>query len=319
MIELRKDYLLDRWSYIALGRGKRPQETESKNNNSASAVDAACYFCPGNESLTPPEIGRMGDAAGWKIRWFPNKFPAVEPTLKEEIMISDEFFMRGEGFGYHEVIAETPHHQKQLADLSKEEICEVLKVYSYRIAEISQKKGISYVQIFKNSGAEAGTSLAHSHTQVIAGSLIPRSVQEKIEVINQYYKDKECPYCEIIKREEKSERFICANESFTAFTSFAPRFNFEAMIFPKKHYKNITEISENEFGQLAEVFQKVLSRLGSINAPYNFFLHYAPKGEDLHFHFEITPRLNTWAGFELASGSFVITVSPEEAAAFYRE
>lgn len=314
MIELRRDYVLERWSYIALGRGGRPQEMESRNNDSAGDV---CFFCPGNESLTPLEIGRAGDMASWKIRWFPNKFPAVEPSLKQEIMVSDEFFVKGEGFGYHEVIVETPDHQRQLADLSKEEIREVLKVYSQRMAELSQKDGISYVQIFKNSGAKAGTSLVHSHTQILAGSLIPRSVQEKIEIIKQYHK--RCPYCEVVKREETGERFICANESFIAFTSFAPRFNFEAMIFPKKHYKNITEITENEFGQLAEVFQKVLSKLGEINAPYNFYLHYAPDGEDLHFHFEITPRLNTWAGFELASGSFVITVSPEEAAAFYRK
>jgi UDPglucose--hexose-1-phosphate uridylyltransferase len=225
--------------------------------------------------------------------------------------------MKGEGFGYHEVIAETPDHSKQLANLSKDEIQKVLKVYSQRMADLSQKDGVNYVQIFKNSGAAAGTSIAHSHTQIMATPLIPRSVQEKVDVIKKDFKY--CPYCEIAKREEKSERLIFANESFIAFTTFAPRFNFEVMILPKKHYKNITDINEKEFEDMAEAFQKVLSKLGKINAPYNFYLHYAPKDEDLHFHFEITPRLNTWAGFELATESFVITTSPEEAAAFYRE
>ena len=37
-----------------------------------------CFFCHGNEHLTPPEIGRIPEEDKWKIRWFPNKFPAVE-------------------------------------------------------------------------------------------------------------------------------------------------------------------------------------------------------------------------------------------------
>ena len=312
MIELRKDYILDRWSYIALGRGKRPQETEAVASGNANGV---CYFCPGSENLTPPEIGRVTEGEGWKVRWFANKFPAVESELQKEIT-SDGFFTKGEAFGFHEVIAETPDHKRQLADLSRGEISEVLKVYVQRMAELSQKDGVRYVQIFKNNGAEGGCSIAHSHSQVIAGNLVPHYVKEKVEAAKKYTK---CPYCEIIKKEEESERLIFANENFLAFTTFAPRFNYEVMIFPKKHYRNITEIGEKEFEDMAEVLHKVLSKLAKISAPYNFYLHVAPDGEDLHFHFEITPRLNTWAGFELATESFVITTSPEEAAAFYRE
>jgi len=312
MIELRKDYILDRWSYIALGRGKRPQETEA---DACSTTNAVCYFCPGNENLTPPEIGRVADGEKWKVRWFANKFPAVEPELHKEIEPGG-FYTKGEGFGFHEVIAETPDHTRQLANLSKEELKDVLKVYSQRMAELSQKEGVKYVQIFKNNGAEGGCSIAHSHSQIIAGNLVPCYVKEKIEAVKKY---EQCPYCEIIETEEKSERFIFANESFLAFATFAPRFNYEVMIFPKKHYRNLTEISEKEFEDLAEAFEKILSKLAKIGAPYNFYLHVAPTGENLHFHFEITPRMNTWAGFELATESYVITTSPEEAAAFYRE
>jgi len=312
MIELRKDYILDRWSYIALGRGKRPQETEA---DACSTANAVCYFCPGNENMTPPEIGRVVDGEEWKVRWFANKFPAVEPELHKEIEPGG-FYTKGEGFGFHEVIAETPDHTRQLANLSREELKDVLKIYAQRMAELSQKDGVKYVQIFKNSGAEGGCSIAHSHSQIIAGNLVPRYVKEKMEAVKKYEK---CPYCEIIEKEEKSERFVFANENFLAFTTFAPRFNYEVMIFPKKHYRNITEIGEKEFEDLAEAFEKILSKLAKIGAPYNFYLHVAPAGEDLHFHFEITPRMNTWAGFELATESYVITTSPEEAAAFYRE
>lgn len=312
MIELRKDYILDRWSYIALGRGKRPQETEAGVTGNTNGT---CYFCPGNENLTPPEIGRVADGEGWKVRWFANKFPAVEPELRKE-MQPDGFYTKGEGFGFHEVVAETPDHTRQLADLSKEELKDVLKIYAQRMAELSQKEGVKYCQIFKNSGAEAGCSIAHSHSQIIAGNLVPRYVREKVEAAEKY---EQCPYCSIIKTEEESERLIFANENFLAFTTFAPRFNYEVMIFPKTHYHNIVELDEKEFEDLAEVFEKILSKLAKIGAPYNFYLHVAPGLDDLHFHFEITPRMNTWAGFELATESFVITTSPEEAAAFYKE
>lgn len=314
MIELRKDYVLDRWSYIALGRGKRPQETEITSSNSA---DSACYFCPGNENLTPPEIGRIADGEKWQVRWFANKFPAVEPELKSVADAEgDNRLVRAAGFGYHEVIAETPDHAKQLASLSALEIRDVLRTYAGRIQELGARSGINYVQVFKNSGAPAGTSIAHSHSQIVASALVPRAVQEKVAAVKTF---DHCPYCQIVSQEEQSERLVFANENFVAFTAFAPRFNYEVMVLPKKHHRSLTEISETEFDDLAEVMQKVLSKLGKINAPYNFYLHYAPAGEDLHFHFEITPRLNTWAGFELATESFVITTSPEEAAAFYRE
>lgn len=313
MIELRKDYILDRWSHIALGRGKRPQETETKGGLATGNI---CYFCPGNEGMTPAETGRVAEGEGWKIRWFPNKFPAVEPELRKEVPEGSGYFRRAEAFGYHEVVAETPDHAKQLADLSKEDLQEVLRVYAERMAALSGREGVKYVQIFKNNGAEGGCSIAHSHTQIIAGNLVPKNVREKVEAAKRCEK---CPYCEIVAEEEKSERLIMANDNFVAFTTFAPRFNYEAMIFPKKHYRNITELGEAEFADLAEAFERVLSKLAKVSAPYNFYLHVAPAGEDIHFHFEIAPRMNTWAGYELATGTYVITTSPEEAAAFYRE
>lgn len=314
MAELRKDYILDRWSYIAADRGKRPKQFEKNANDDDKS--GVCFFCPGNENLTPPEIGRIEDNNKWKIRWFPNKFPAIDEKSNSEIITSDRFYTIDGAFGYHEVIVETPDHDKQLADLKTEDISELLKIYSLRIKELSKRKNIKYVQIFKNSGSEAGTSIAHTHTQIMAASIIPKLVREKIEAVKKY---KNCPYCDIIKKEEKSKRFAYSNDDFLVFTPFAPRFNFEVWIFPKKHYKNITELNGAEFENLARAFKKVLSKLRKTNVSYNFYLHYSPMGEGLHFHFEIMPRLNKWAGFELATDSYVITISPEDAAKFYRE
>ncbi|MFZ2970159.1 MAG: HIT domain-containing protein, partial [Minisyncoccia bacterium] len=144
----------------------------------------------------------------------------------------------------------------------------------------------------------------------------PRLIKDKIQAVKQYDK---CPYCDIILKEEKSERFIYSNDDFIVFSPFAPRFNYEAWVFPRKHYLNMENLSENEFRNLSESIKIILSKLGAINAPYNFHLNLSPKNEDLHFHFEITPRMNKWAGFELATDSYVITTSPENSAKFYKE
>ena len=77
-------------------------------------------------------------------------------------------------------------------------------------------------------------------------------------------------------------------------------------------------IDEKELYDLASMMKNILKRLQSINAPYNYFLTYAPNGEKLRFHIEICPRITTWAGFEIATGTIINPVSPEEAAKFYK-
>ncbi|MBW6440589.1 galactose-1-phosphate uridylyltransferase [Patescibacteria group bacterium] len=313
MIELRKDYILDRWSYIAADRGKRINQFEKDKKDKK---DVICFFCPGNEKLTPPELGRISNNKSWQVRWFENKFPAVDGFSIAKLRKVNKFYTSSQAYGFHEVIAETPDHKKQFSDLKEKEIRDVLLAYINRMNDLTKRKKIKYVQLFKNSGTEAGTSIIHSHTQLVATAIVPRLVKEKIKAREKY---KKCPYCDIIKKEEKSERLIFSDDNFIVFAPYAPRYNYEAWIFPKKHHKNITELKENEINSLAKSFRVITAKLGAMNFPYNFYLHYSPKGKDLHFHFEITPRINKWAGFELATESFIIITSPEDAAKFYRE
>ncbi|MBI2659144.1 DUF4921 family protein [Candidatus Woesearchaeota archaeon] len=308
---IRKDYILDRWVYYATERKKRPREFKS-----AEAKDNAkvCFFCPWNTHLTPPEIGRVEYKNGWKLRWFLNKFPAVEkkgnPNLKTR-----KFYSEGASYGVHEVIVETQHHKSQLADLPVQQIRELLEVYKVRIKELSKLKGIKYVEVFKNHGKDAGTSLVHSHSQVTALAQIPTLV---VEECNAARKNKKCPYCELIKAEAKSKRKIFETKNVVAFAPFASRFNYEAWIFVKKHKKTMEELEENEMMDMAAALKKILAKLKKINVSYNFFVHYSPEKENLHFHIEITPRIATWGGFELSTNAVINSVMPEDAARFYR-
>lgn len=308
---IRKDYLLDRWVYYAVSRKRRPQEFKKIVVKEGSK---GCFFCPSNEHLTPREIGRVEYKGAWKMRWFLNKFPAVEnkdkPTLK-----SKKYLLEGNSYGIHEVIVETPNHKSQLADLPTAQIRELLEVCRFRISYLGKLKGIQYVDVFKNHGKDAGTSLAHSHTQVMALPRIPSLVAEKINAAKKY---KHCPYCNIIKIEAKSKRKIFETKNVAAFAPFASRFNYEAWIFVKKHKRAMEELDEKELMDLATALKKIIFKLKKSSISYNFYIQYSPAKENLHFHIEVTPRLATWGGFEISTNAVINSVLPEDAARFYR-
>lgn len=309
---LRKDYILDRWVYYSTERKNRPRDFKSVQFKDNSKV---CFFCPWNTHLTPPEIGRVEYKNGWKMRWFLNKFPAVEKKGSSRLK-QKKYLLEGHSYGVHEVIVETDHHKSQLADLPVSHIRELLEVYKFRISYLGRQKGIKYVDIFKNHGKDAGTSLVHSHSQVMALTQIPSMVAEKLNAVK---KHKRCPYCEIIKLESRSKRKIFETKNVIAFAPFASGFNYEAWVFTKQHKKSMDELDENELMDLAIALKKLLVKLKKINVSYNFYIHYSPEKENLHFHIVVAPRIATWGGFELSTNAVINSVMPEEAARFYRK
>ncbi len=337
-MELRKDYLLDRWVLISTGREARPKEFVKEN---PAAPGKICYFCPGSENLTPPEIysvknSKAGTNSYWQIRVFDNKFPAVSLDDGEKITESGKKAQVIPAFGKHEIIVETPEHNKQMGNLSVDEIRQVLEVYKLRANALGKIKKIKYVDILKNYGLEGGASLVHTHTQIIAYNRIPTLVKKEIEASKIKGKIKEskgkkrskekCGYCAILKDEMKSPRAVFENKSFACFTPFASRFNYEVWIFPKKHVKSILQLNAAQLNDLAECLKLVLAKISKICSSYNFFLHTTPvnlvgaekKYNDLHFHIEVCPRIAHWAGFELSTDEIINSISPEAAAEFYR-
>jgi len=312
-MELRKDYILDRWTYINKTRSKRPHHYQAKHESDQHPKD--CPFCAGKEHLTPSETGRVEKIRGkWLVRWMPNKYSTLEPKNLNKTISKEPFFKSYAPYGLQEVIVDTPD-KRQMADLSTEHLSIILKTYNYRIEELSKTKGIQYVLVFKNKGKEAGASIVHSHSQVIATRKIPASINEEIAAFNQY---KDCPYCEIIKAEQAGPRKVFENESFLAFIPYAPRFNYEIWLFPKAHMKKLDELREEQYFTLAQMLQKIIRKLNEIKAPYCFYIQYGILGKDFHWHIEVLPRLNIRAGFELSGGDSIISISPEEAADFYR-
>jgi len=310
-MQLRKDYILDRWVFYASERKKRP--VEFKRLEDKSPLDK-CFFCSGNESLTPPEIGRVGNDKKWLIRWFDNKFPAVDESESPKI-ITNDFFTHSSAYGKHEIIVEHSSHEKQLWDIPKMHLFKLIEVYRQRQIELIKAKAINYVLIFKNHGRDAGTSLIHTHTQVVSLNIVPTLVQAEADAVERYRK---CPYCEIVKKELKSRRMCFESRYFAVIAPYASRFNFEVWIFPKWHVLGIDGMNNTQIEDFADIFSHVLKSLKRLNCSYNFYMHHSPQGRDLHFHVEFVPRIATWGGFELATDATINSVLPEDAARFYR-
>jgi UDPglucose--hexose-1-phosphate uridylyltransferase len=90
---------------------------------------------------------------------------------------------------------------------------------------------------------------------------------------------------------------------------------------PKRHVSSLEGLNPVERLSLASIIKKLETVLNTtLNfPPHNYYFHISPKGEDMHFHMEICPRLARWAGFELGSGIIINTMPPELGAEHYRK
>jgi UDPglucose--hexose-1-phosphate uridylyltransferase len=327
--EIRHDAIADRWVVLVPHRAKRPREESLKEQ---------CPFCPGNEHMTPPawlvysrvegELVKLADkedkrVGNWVIRCFPNMFPALRSDVPFEEKLGESFFFATtsySGFGFHYVIVESPIHDAHPHNSSVKGLELVVEAYFDVMTKLSYEKGIKYVCLFRNYKPEAGASISHPHSQVIALPIVPSAVRREIEAARRYNRERGgCFYCDLIELEVGSPRLVYADEHYVAVTPWASLFPFEVWIIPRRHEPNFINIHPKERKALARTLKAVLFALRKAenDPPYNFGFHVAParwRGESYHWHIEIHPRIAVAGGFELTSGMYINVVPPERAA-----
>lgn len=338
MPEFRKDPLTDSWVIIAEERGQRPQDFRDQPEEDDSRE--YCPFEPGNEDMTPPEVYAIrpdgGKREDWSVRVVPNKYPAlaIEGTLDREGV---GMFDKMNGVGAHEIVIETPEHSRSLPDYSSSQIDNVLQAYQDRMKDLRGDRRFRYTLVFKNHGREAGASLVHPHSQIIALSVTPRRVKEQLSSARKHYREKRrCIFCDILKQElERDERIVMKNSEFVVWSPFAARFPFEMWILPRKHAHDFTSISPDQRRRFGSILRKTVGKLKQAlqDPPYNFLINTAPNfdspmneemsgqtiEDDYHWHLEIIPRITRIAGFEWGTGFYINPTPPEDAARFLRK
>ena len=328
MPELRQNFFTKEWVIIATERAKRPEELATHRPvEVVPAFAEECPFCPGNESKTPAEVLRIpADAGGWVVRVVPNKFCALssEAELTRNLQ---HLRRRVGGFGFHEVIIDSPDHARGMALLSTAQVADILRAYKQRYNALSFDRRIAHITIFKNHGKDAGASMPHPHSQLIATPVIPSQVRHRLfEALRHYDDVGECMYCHVVEREiEDEERIVIKSEHFVAMEIFAAATPFASHIFPLRHMASFGDITDVELADLAHVLRSLLAKIyvGLENPDLNFTVRSGPSeyGGARHFHWYVSviPRLTRVAGFELGSGMFINSVLPEAAAEFLRK
>ena len=228
--------------------------------------------------------------------------------------------------------------------MSQSHLASLFLVYQQRMAELyKMDQRLKYVLVFKNFGPAAGASMAHTHSQIIATPVVPQNVHDEVSYSKDYFsRNHQCIFCslidealtfeatiydrnsgEIVRRIDVGQYVVEKSEKFIAIKPFASRYEWEVHILPLNHQADFLNTAKQDFDDLARVMQRTMARLDAVigGAQYNFFLHSLPQADEFsscqssyHWHLEICPRTSIPTGFELGSGLFVNTISPEQAA-----
>lgn len=283
------------------------------------------------------------DTDAWQIRIVENLYPVLGDD-RPNTSLSFGLQQTIDGYGRHEVIIDHHAHGIAVHEMNAAHLCLLFQAYRARMRELyAGDRRLRYVLVFKNFGPAAGASIAHTHSQIIAMPVVPHNVQAEVENSRRFYeKHDQCIFCSLIdealtfeatiydresgeirRKIDVGQYVIERGEKFIAIKPFASRYEWEVHILPLTHQSDFLRASDADLADLGRVLRRTMARLDRVlgGVQYNYFLHSAPHGADAgahdasyHWHIEICPRTTIPSGFELGSGLFVNTVSPEDAA-----
>lgn len=336
MPEMRRDLLTQKW--VITGT-KTEEDFLTSLKSQQKKIQGGCFFCEGNESQMLPEIysirkfDTQPNTPGWQVRVVPAKSAAFK--------IEGEMGKVGRGIydlmnniGAHELIIESPRHIKNICDLPVEQILLVLRIYQSRLRDLDNDERLRYALIFKNQRPKSPFRYGHTHSQLAALPLTPKTVKDELISAKEYFSYKErCLFCDIIRQEQKdTSRIVAENPDYIAFVPFAAKFAFELSILPKKHNADYRQENESSLKNLAQILKVSLFKISAAlnDPPLNYILHTIPymrpvQGywktifSDYHWHIEVYPQINEITGFEWGSGFHIQPLLPEICARILRD
>lgn len=277
------DIKTQRWVIIAPARIHRPGEN---GNGNGGAKPAGCPFCVGHESLTPPEVYRIGpgekDKPGWLVRVVPNKFPITD---------------------IHEVIIHSPDDTKDIEELPLDQVVRILTAYRDRYLA-HQDSG--NVLIFCNHGLDAGASLKHPHSQL---AVIPKQINLDTLVRE--------PIANIVSESSHFTTYCPDFSQWPYEVWIAPKD--DGVKFGQIRDEELADLAltlQTTLKKLAVVATTKISGLSIQQAAfvYNYYIYHKD-----NWYVRITPRLVHRAGFELGTGLSVNIIDPMRATEVLRQ
>src|SRR5262249_12256999 len=156
----------------------------------------------------------------------------------------------------------------------------ILQAYADRLAYWRDSGQFRYGLVFKNQGHPAGASMAHLHSQLVALPFVPPAVEaEQRRAADWYGRDRSCPYCDLIAKEQGTgERIILVREGLIALCPFASWQPYEIWVMPMNHEPAFELMSHDRLRLFAEMLHEFVTSFESIRpgVAYNMLLRTAP-------------------------------------------
>lgn len=292
----RFNILTGEWVLVSPHRTKRPWQgkKDAKSTLENQSYDPKCYLCPTNERAS-------GDTnPDYKGTYsFNNDFAALMPEVDGEDYQNGLLHAKTES-GICKVVCFSPNHALTLPLMEVEAITQVVKLWKKEYRELGARDEINHVQIFENKGAIMGCSNPHPHGQIWSQSSIPEEVLKKQHQQSIYWKENSKSLLQdYLEQElELEERILMTNEHFVALIPYWAVWPYEAMIIPRKHYQDISQLNEEEEVAFASIIKKLTIRYDNLfetSFPYSSGIHQRPTdgGEhpEWHFHMSFYPPL----------------------------
>jgi UDPglucose--hexose-1-phosphate uridylyltransferase len=258
--ELRREPESGRIAVIAPGRAERPGAARAELDPPTEAELESCPFCAGHEEMTPPQTLVLPEEGEWRVRVVPNLYPALERQ---------------------EVVVHSRRHIRSLAELAGDEPELIAEAWRRRAAA-----NPGYLHALVNEGREAGSSLPHSHSQLVwLPEPPPPHARPRLETFH-------------------------SDDGLTAGCPWASRLPYETVIAPSE--PDAAGIQSPLLGAAVRLLAEVVRRLHTVEGPVpiNAWLEH----DERDWRVVLLPRLTILAGLELGAGIFVNTLPPEEAA-----
>ena len=332
MSELRQNLSNRNWVIIAPERlkGKKFEPPRNPDLATWNSYEENCPFCPSNEERFPNvEIDRIAAFDGkcdWKALCLENKYKimgdflgcSVAPTEFETDGIYHKFI----GCGNHELVIESPIHNRTFAIMEHEEVVPSIELYVKRYTQLAKNPNNLITIIFKNHGKASGASQQHPHSQIVASRVVPNYVRNMVDEARRYFDNEGvCVHCKIINHELKvKKRIVYENEHFVTISPYAAAVPFQLDIYPKKHesdFRNLNQILIEALSDCIRVtMRKLYIRLG--NPDFNIIFRNPPYQDTnvpyCHWFIQLAPHCIIPGGFELGSRMNVNILPPEQAA-----
>lgn len=292
----RYNPLTGEWILVSPHRNKRPWQgqKEAANNTRLPQYDSECYLCAGNTRSNGVTNEQYTD-----VFVFDNDFPSL---LTDEVTTpeSSSLFQLKPERGINKVICFSPRHDLTIPEMEVSALVKVAEAWKQQYEELGSKDFINHVQIFENKGAVMGCSNPHPHGQIWAQSSLPTLVEKtQANLLAHYEKNGTSLLADYLAEElVKQERIVIENDHFAVVVPFWATWPYETMIISKRHFGNITEMTDEETQAFAEILKRVTVKYDNLfntSFPYSSGIHQTPTDgkphPEWHFHMHFYPPL----------------------------